>query len=211
MSANTSDSLSDPNTMPAKVIGLTGGIASGKSAVAERLAQLGADIIDTDLISREVVQPGQPALQQIADHFGSSVIAADGLLDRARLREKVFADPSERKWLESLLHPLIRQTALERARASSAKLAVLVVPLLFESGQYLETELNIVVDVPVDTQRERVLARDGVDPEQVEQILSAQMSRSERLEKADRVIDNSSTLEQLYQQVDALYQELTAN
>jgi len=211
MSANTSDSLSDQNTKPAKVIGLTGGIASGKSAVAERLAQLGADIIDTDLISREAVQPGQPALQQIADHFGSSVIAADGSLDRARLREKVFADPSERKWLESLLHPLIRQTALERARTSSARLAVLVVPLLFESGEYRETALNIVVDVPVDTQRERVLARDGVDPEQVEQILSAQMSRSERLEKADRVIDNSSTLEQLYQQVDALYQELTAN
>lgn len=192
------------------LIGLTGGIASGKSAVADRLAELGADIIDTDQISREVVAPGQPALVEIAEHFGPEVIAKDGSLNRAVVREEVFANPDARRWLEELLHPLIRKTAITRAETSTASLAVLVVPLLFESGQYTQTELNVVVDVPVDTQCQRVLERDGVDAEQVEQILKAQMSREARLEKADRVIDNSGTLKQLYAQVDALYDELTA-
>lgn len=196
--------------MAKRLIGLTGGIASGKSAVADRLAQLGADIIDTDQISREVVAPGQPALVEIAEHFGPEVISEDGSLNRAVVREKVFANPDERKWLEELLHPLIRRTAMERAASSTASLAVLVVPLLFESGQYKQTDLNVVVDVSEDTQRKRVLARDGVNAEQVEQILKAQMSRDTRLEKADRVIDNSGTLEQLRAQVDALYAELTA-
>ena len=192
------------------LIGLTGGIASGKSAVANRLAELGAEIIDTDLISREVVEPGTPALAQIAAHFGPEVIAEDGTLNRAVVREKVFANPSERQWLEALLHPLIRQTAMDRAQRSQARLAVLVVPLLFESGQYQNTDLNLVVDVPVDVQRQRVLARDAVSEDQVEQILSAQMSRAARLEKADRVIENSGTLEQLFAQVDSLYAELVA-
>ena len=196
--------------MARKLIGLTGGIASGKSAVANRLAELGAEIIDTDLISREVVEPGTPALAQIAVHFGPEVIAEDGTLNRAVVREKVFANPSERKWLEALLHPLIRQTATDRAQRSQAQLAVLVVPLLFESGQYQHTDLNLVVDVPVDLQRRRVLARDAVSEDQVEQILSAQMSRAARLEKADRVIENSGTLEQLFAQVDSLYAELVA-
>lgn len=196
--------------MAKRLIGLTGGIASGKSAVADRLAQLGADIIDTDQISREVVAPGQPALVEIAEHFGPEVISEDGSLNRAVVREKVFANPDERKWLEELLHPLIRRTAMERAASSTESLAVLVVPLLFESGQYKQTDLNVVVDVSEDTQRKRVLARDGVNAEQVEQILKAQMSRDTRLEKADRVIDNSGTLEQLRAQVDALYAELTA-
>ena len=192
------------------LIGLTGGIASGKSAVANRLAELGAEIIDTDLISREVVEPGTPALAQIAAHFGPEVIAEDGTLNRAVVREKVFANPSERQWLEALLHPLIRQTAMDRAQRSQARLAVLVVPLLFESGQYQNTDLKLVVDVPVDVQRQRVLARDAVSEDQVEQILSAQMSRAARLEKADRVIENSGTLEQLFAQVDSLYAELVA-
>ena len=195
--------------MAKRLIGLTGGIASGKSAVADRLTELGADIIDTDQISREVVAPGQPALVDISEHFGAQIIAEDGSLNRAALRERVFANPDERRWLESLLHPLIRKTAMERAETSAAPLTVLVVPLLFESGQYTQTDLNVVVDVAVDAQRQRVLARDGVDAEQVEQILKAQMSREARLEKADRVIDNSGTLEKLYAQVDALYAELT--
>ncbi len=194
--------------MAKRLIGLTGGIASGKSAVADRLGELGAELIDTDQISREVVAPGQPALVEIAKHFGPEVIAEDGSLNRAVVREKVFANPDERQWLEELLHPLIRETAMERAQTSTASLAVLVVPLLFESGQYKQTDLNVVVDVSEDTQRQRVLARDGVTAEQVEQILKAQMSRAARLEKADRVIDNSGTLEQLYAQVDALFAEL---
>jgi len=192
------------------LLGLTGGIASGKSAVAQRLQQLGAEIIDTDQIAREVVSAGQPALNAIAEHFGDEVINVDGSLNRAALRARIFAKPEEREWLETLLHPLIRQIAFDRAANAASAVAVLVVPLLFESGHYNQTNLNLVVDVPVETQRQRVLARDGVDPQQVEQILNAQMSREQRLEKADRVIDNIGTLEQLYSQVDALYAELTA-
>lgn len=193
------------------LIGLTGGIASGKSAVATRLEQLGAEVIDTDLIARELVDPGQPALASISAHFGADLLQADGALNRAALREKIFANPDERRWLEALLHPLIRQTALARAAQSNKPLVVLVVPLLFESGQYQQTALNIVVDVDMNTQRQRVLTRDGVTPEQVDQIIAAQMSREMRLQKADRVIDNSGTLEQLYAQVDTLYAELSAD
>ncbi len=193
--------------MPKLVIGLTGGIASGKTAVANRLAELGAEIVDTDQISREVVEPGQPALQKIAEHFGSDILDASGALNRSRLREKVFQDPEQRKWLEQLLHPLIRQTALDRVEQSAARIVVLVVPLLFESGQYRQTDLNLVVDVPVELQKSRVLKRDSVDALQVEQILAAQMERSERLAKADLVITNESTLEQLYVQVDQLYHQ----
>ena len=194
--------------MAKRLIGLTGGIASGKSAVADRLAALGAEVIDTDLISREVVAPGQPALAAIADHFGAQALTSAGTLDRSFIREVIFADAQQRLWLESLLHPLIRQTALQRAQASQAPLTVLVVPLLFESGQYQITDLNLVVDTPLEQQRARVLARDGVDTSQVERILQAQMSREERLEKADRIINNSGTLTELYDQVDRLYQEL---
>ena len=194
--------------MAKRLIGLTGGIASGKSAVADRLAALGAEVIDTDLISREVVAPGQPSLGAIADHFGARALTSEGTLDRAFIRQAIFADAQQRLWLESLLHPLIRQTALERAQASQAPLTVLVVPLLFESGQYQITDLNLVVDTPLEQQRARVLARDGVDITPVERILQAQMSREERLEKADRIINNSGTLTELYEQVDSLYQEL---
>lgn len=195
--------------MPDRILGLTGGIASGKSAVADRFEQLGAAVIDTDQIAREVVEPGQPALQQIAVHFGSELINQDGSLDRKALREKIFADPAERSWLENLLHPLIREQALKRACASEAQIVVLVVPLLFETGQYPQTDLNLVVDLPIELQRQRVSERDKVSQEQVDQILNAQMSRAARLEKADRVIDNSGSLDQLYAQVDALYAELT--
>ena len=197
--------------MAKRLIGLTGGIASGKSAVATRLEQLGAEVIDTDQIARALVEPGQPALASISAHFGTDLLQADGALDRAALRAKIFANPDERSWLEALLHPLIRQTALARAAQSKKTLVVLVVPLLFETGQYQQTALNIVVDVDINTQRQRVLTRDGVSPEQVDQILAAQMSREMRLQKADRVIDNSGTLEQLFAQVDTLYAELTAD
>lgn len=197
--------------MAKRLIGLTGGIASGKSAVATRLEQLGAEVIDTDQIARAIVEPGQPALASISAHFGTDLLQADGALDRAALRAKIFANPDERSWLEALLHPLIRQTALARAAQSKKTLVVLVVPLLFETGQYQQTALNIVVDVDINTQRQRVLTRDGVSPEQVDQILAAQMSREMRLQKADRVIDNSGTLEQLFAQVDTLYAELTAD
>ena len=194
--------------MPPFILGLTGGIASGKSAAADRLASLGATLVDTDLISREVVEPGQPALTRIEQHFGSDVIQEDGSLNRSALRERVFQDPNERQWLEALLHPLIRQTAIDRAMNAKTAMAVLVVPLLFESGHYQEIDASLVIDVPIELQRQRTLERDGVTEAQVDAILSAQMDRQSRIDSADYVISNTTTLEALYSQVDALYHQL---
>ena len=194
--------------MPPFVLGLTGGIASGKTAAADRLASLGATLVDTDLISREVVEPGQHALSQIEQHFGSEVIQDDGHLHRAVLRERVFQDPAERQWLEALLHPLIRQTTLDRAQNTETPIAVVVVPLLFESGHYKEIDASLVIDVPVELQRQRTLSRDGVSEAQVDSILSAQMDRQSRIDRADYVISNTGTLDELYSQVDALYHQL---
>ena len=190
------------------VLGLTGGIASGKTAAADRLASLGATLVDTDLISREVVEPGQLALTQIEQHFGPEVIQQDGYLNRAVLREKVFQDPAERQWLEALLHPLIRQTAIDRAQNAETPIAVVVVPLLFESGHYQEINASLVIDVPVELQRQRTLSRDGVSETQVDSILAAQMDRQSRIDRADYVISNAGTLDELYSQVDALYYQL---
>ncbi|NRQ01023.1 dephospho-CoA kinase [Marinobacterium sp. xm-d-530] len=195
--------------MPPFILGLTGGIASGKTAAADRLESLGATLVDTDLISREVVEPGQPALTQIEQHFGPEVIQDDGQLNRAALRERVFKDPNERQWLEALLHPLIRQRTLERALNAETPIAVVVVPLLFESGQYQEIDASLVIDVPVEVQRQRTLSRDGVSEAQVDSILAAQMDRQSRIDRADYVISNTGTLDELYSQVDALYHQLT--
>ncbi|NRP35549.1 Dephospho-CoA kinase [Marinobacterium sp. xm-d-579] len=195
--------------MPPFILGLTGGIASGKTAAADRLESLGATLVDTDLISREVVEPGQPALTQIEQHFGPEVIQDDGQLNRAALRERVFKDPNERQWLEALLHPLIRQRTLERALNADTPIAVVVVPLLFESGHYQEIDASLVIDVPVEVQRQRTLSRDGVSEAQVDSILAAQMDRQSRIDRADYVISNTGTLDELYSQVDALYHQLT--
>ena len=194
--------------MPPFVLGLTGGIASGKTAAADRLASLGATLVDTDLISREVVEPGQHALTQIEQYFGPEVIQDDGHLNRAVLRERVFQDPAERQWLEALLHPLIRQTTLDRAQNAETPIAVVVVPLLFESGHYQEIDASLVIDVPVELQRQRTLSRDGVSEAQVDSILAAQMDRQSRIDRADYVISNTGTLDELYSQVDALYHQL---
>jgi len=196
--------------MPPFILGLTGGIASGKTAAADRLESLGATLVDTDLISREVVEPGQPALTQIEQHFGPDVIQGDGGLNRGALREKVFQDSKERQWLEELLHPLIRQTAIDRALSASTPIVVVVVPLLFESGHYQEIDASLVIDVPVELQRQRTLNRDGVSDTQVDSILAAQMDRQSRLNRADYVISNAGTLDELYSQVDALYHQLIA-
>ena len=195
--------------MPPFVLGLTGGIASGKTAAADRLASLGATLVDTDLISREVVEPGQHALTHIEQYFGPEVFQDDGHLNRAVLREKVFQDPAERQWLEALLHPLIRQTTLDRAQNAETPIAVVVVPLLFESGHYQEIDASLVIDVPVELQRQRTLSRDGVSEAQVDSILAAQMDRQARIDRADYVISNTGTLDELYSQVDALYHQLT--
>jgi len=195
------------------VVGLTGGIGSGKTAVSERFAARGVTIVDADQASRAVVEPGRPALEAIAEHFGGEVIAADGTLDRARLREQVFEDAEERRWLEALLHPRIaEEIQAGLARADSAY-AILVSPLLIEASQARFVDRILVVDVPESVQVARTAARDDSSEEQVRAIMAAQAKRADRLARADDVIDNDGPVESLDEQVAALhrrYLELAA-
>ena len=188
-------------------VGLTGGIGSGKSAAAECFAALGVVIVDADIVAREVVAPGQPALQQIAAHFGDQVIAADGSLQRRVLREIVFADPEQRRWLEQLTHPLIAQSIQRQLAASTGPYALLVSPLLLETTQRELVQRVLVIDAPETLQVARTVARDQAQPEQVRQIMAAQMPREQRLAHADDVIVNQGDLEQLRQQVVQLHQQ----
>jgi dephospho-CoA kinase len=173
-------------------VGLTGGIACGKSTVANLFAALGVTIVDTDLLSREVVAPGSPLLARIAGHFGDHVLQKDGSLDRARLRERVFANPAERQWLEGLTHPAIRE--LTDARCESA------------TGPYVMVAIRVlVVDCDPEIQLARLQARDGTTREQAAQMLAAQVSREERLAVADDVIANNGDIAALRDQVEKLH------
>ncbi|PRY68704.1 dephospho-CoA kinase [Halomonas ventosae] len=177
------------------IIGVTGGIASGKSTVARAFAARGIPWVDADEVAREVVAPGEPALTEIAEHFGCEVLTPDGGLDRRALREIVFADAEARQRLERITHPRIRRRLaahLERLQAQGAPYVLLVSPLLFESGQDAMVDRCLVIDVPEETQIARTAARDGVDEAQARAIVAAQMSRTERLARADDVIDNSA-------------------
>ena len=197
-------------------IGVTGGIAAGKSAVARAFAAHGVPWVDADDVAREIVETGEPALAEIAAHFGEQVLDADGRLDRRRLRAIVFAEPGERAWLESVTHPRVRErllTHLARMRKNGAPYHLLVSPLLFESGQHRLVDRSLVIDVPEALQLARTTARDDVDDAQARAIVAAQMPRAERLARADDVIDNGGDLEALAVQVarlDGLYRELAA-
>jgi len=197
-------------TMPPVVV-LTGGIASGKSAVSERFAQRGVPVIDTDILAREVVAAGTPGLAAVVDAFGPQVLAADGTLDRNRMRQLVFADGQARTRLEDLLHPRIEAAARTRIKAhADARYCLLVVPLLIESGLFADADCVVVVDVPEELQRQRLLQRDGVDTDTARRMLASQASRQQRLARADEVIDNQGNLEQLETQVERLHQRLLA-
>lgn len=189
------------------IIGLTGGIGSGKSTVARAFGELGVGWVDADDIAREVVMPGEPALAAIAQRFGQQILDADGGLNRAALRQIVFSDPEQRRWLESETHPRIRERLQLRlkALALNSPYVLLVSPLLFESGQDALAQRTLVVDVPEELQLSRTLARDGVSEAQVRAILAAQLSRQERLSRAHDVIDNSGSLEHLQHQVVTLH------
>jgi dephospho-CoA kinase len=189
-------------------VGITGGIGSGKSAVTERLATRGIPIIDADVVAREVVAPGEPALAAIAEHFGVHVLDANGALDRAALRRIVFADAAERQWLEELTHPLIGRRIAARLARAEAPYAVLVSPLLLEGSQRRLVEKVVVVDVPEDVQLQRTMARDDNSEELVRAIMAAQLSREARLAAADFVIDNRGGLEELDAQVAGLHERL---
>lgn len=174
------------------VVAITGGIGSGKTTIANQFAELGIDVVDADVIAREVVESGTPALAAIADHFGPDVITPDGQLDRRRLREQVFSNPSAKTWLNSLLHPLIRSEMQRQCAAARSPYGLLVVPLLVENKLTGLANRVLVVDVDEATQIERTCRRDGVTAEQAKAIIAAQASRSERLAAADDVIENAN-------------------
>ncbi len=189
------------------VVGVTGGIGSGKSAVTHRLEQFGITVVDADLASRVIVEPGKPALEAIAEHFGADILLADGTLDRAQLRARVFSDESERRWLEQLTHPLIGEEIVAQIAASRSAYTVLSSPLLLDTSQKTLVDCVVVVDAPEALQLERTVQRDSNDEAQVRRIMAAQLGRDERLALADIVIDNSGTLEDLNLQVDELHKE----
>lgn len=174
------------------VVAITGGIGSGKTTVANQFAALGIDVIDADLIAREVVEPGTPALAAIASHFGPGILDEQGRLDRRVLRERVFSEPAAKSWLNALLHPLIRSEMLRQCTAASSPYCLLVVPLLVENRLMNLANRVLVIDVDEATQIERTCRRDGVSREQAEAILAAQASRAERLAVADDVLDNQN-------------------
>ncbi len=191
---------------PPFIVGLTGGIGSGKSAATERFGALGAGIVDTDLIAHQLTAPDGAAIAAIRESFGEGVISADGSLDRAAMRARAFAEPAARQQLEAILHPMIRVESARRCLASRGPYVVMAVPLLIESGTYRQRCDRIcVVDCPEALQIERVRIRSGLDETQIRAIMSAQASRNERLAAADDVIDNGGTLESLQQQVDRLH------
>ena len=169
---------------------MTGGIGSGKTTVANQFAELGIEVVDADVIAREVVEPGTPALAAITAHFGPGVIDEQGRLDRRQLREWVFSDPSAKEWLNALLHPLVRSEMLRQCAVVCSPYCLLVVPLLVENKLTQLADRVLVIDVDEATQIERTCHRDGVDRPQAEAILAAQASRAERLAAADDVLDN---------------------
>jgi dephospho-CoA kinase len=187
------------------IIGLTGGIGSGKSTVADYFAQQGTPVIDGDQLARELVAPGSPALGEIARSFGLNILQPDGTLNRPQLRRRVFADPSQRRRLEAILHPRIYAEMHRRTQELRAPYCIWVIPLLLETGQTALVDRVLVVDTPESLQRERVLSRDGVDQDTLEAILRSQASRPERLRAADDVIVNNADLAHLQQQVTALH------
>ena len=193
------------------VVAITGGIGSGKTTVANQFAELGIEVVDADVIAREVVEPGTPALAAIAAHFGSEVITPDGQLDRRRLRERVFTDPQAKGWLNALLHPLIRTEMQRQCAAARSPYCLLVVPLLVENRLTALANRVLVIDVDEATQIERTCRRDGVNREQAQAILAAQASRAQRLAAADDVLDNQNgTPEAIKSRILALHETYLA-
>ena len=191
-------------------VGLTGGIASGKSLVADLFSALGVPVIDTDKVAREVVEPGQPALAAIVERFGPDILQPDGRLNRRRLRELIFKDDAERTALEAILHPVIRARSLEQAQSAGGSYQLLVVPLLVETDFAALVDRVLVVDCPEPLQLERLLARDAENPRQAASMIAAQLPRSDRLKVADDIIDNSGDISSTRHQVEKLHQRYLA-
>ena len=188
------------------VVGLTGGIGSGKSAAAEEFGRLGATVVDADAIALELTRAGGAATGQVRSLFGDEYVDADGAMDRAKMRALAFRDPAARKKLEELLHPMIRAESERRIAAASGPYVIHVVPLLVESAGYRQRVARVlVVDCPGSVQMERVRRRSGLSEDEVKRIIGAQIKREDRLAAADDVIDNSGTLDALHKRVRELH------
>jgi dephospho-CoA kinase len=190
---------------PPLFVALTGGIASGKTAVADIFASLGVPVLDTDQIAREVVEPASPTLSQLISEFGQDILDASGRLDRARMRERVFKNPGERQRLEAITHPAIRAELARRAAEAGGDYQIHVIPLLVETGRAKDYERVLVVDCPEEKQIERLMSRDRATREEAKRILAAQVTREQRLAVADDVIENTGTLAQLRDSVQELH------
>jgi dephospho-CoA kinase len=189
------------------IIGLTGGIGSGKTLASDYLAEQGITVVDADQVAREVVQPGEPALDAIAARFGPEMLLADGSLNRPALRQRVFADPAERAALESITHPAIRARILKHLQDSTSAYTLLVSPLLFETGQAGFCQRTLVIDAEECDQKARAASRDGVSEAQIASIMAAQLPRDERLRRADDIIINLGAPADLYLQLDDMHRK----
>ena len=190
------------------VVGITGGIGSGKSAVTDHLETLDITVVDADKVARVVVEPGTSGLAAIVEHFGEDILLADGGLDRAALRKIVFDNPDERKVLEGITHPRIRDEIARQLSQASSPYVVLSSPLLLESGQNTFADYVVVVDVPEELQLKRTMARDDNSEALVKQIMAAQLDRQTRLARADTSITNDASLEELCERVEAMHEDL---
>ena len=190
------------------IIGLTGGIGSGKTAVSDTFEKLGITVVDADLASRVVVEKGKPCLEEIAKHFGNDILNENDELNRAKLREIIFNSDSEKLWLESLLHPAIAEQIKDELNASKSPYTILVSPLLLETNQRDFCDKVLVVDVPIELQMERTTKRDGVSEDQVKSIIKSQINRDERLQLADEIIINEGSIEDLEMIVRELHKKL---
>ncbi|MEZ9593913.1 dephospho-CoA kinase [Shewanella sp. 10N.261.52.F9] len=196
------------------IIGLTGGIGSGKTTVANIFAEQGVTLVDADIVARDVVATGSDGLKEIVTHFGEQILSADGGLDRAKLREVIFNNDSERLWLNSLLHPMIRESMLQQCKEAQSDYVIMVVPLLFENGLDRLVDRTLLVDISPELQQKRTVDRDLVTAQHVKNIIGSQASRAEKLSKADDVIDNQGEISALKCKVEALhnfYLKLSSN
>ena len=189
------------------VLGLTGGIGSGKSAVSAMFEELGIQVVDADIVAREVVEPSSVGLTKITAHFGDEILTSNRTLDRAKLRAIIFADESQKQWLNNLLHPLIRESMLNQLKQATSNYVILVAPLLFENGLEKYCNHTLLIDVPVDVQITRTTARDNVSVELAKQIIASQMSRADKQQKAADILDNNRPLEEVKTDVQKLHEK----
>ena len=190
------------------IIGLTGGIGSGKTTVANFFIELGIDIVDADIVAREVVEPNSKGLSAIIEHFGSAILADDGTLNRAELRTRIFSNEADKQWLNQLLHPLIREQIFAQLGQTKSPYKLLIAPLLIENGLHEKVDRVLVVDIPKEQQLARTLKRDNSSTAIIENIINSQVTREQRLTHADDIVDNSGTdLTKVKQQVAKLHQK----